>query len=93
MQRRITSADDDFLRHRHALKHPVVDELDADRSVALIEEDPRRRRVQHYVQIRPIPGGTEKSASRRQPWAVSGRGLRYGESRVRPSVQIDRVVS
>lgn len=67
--------------------------FDADRSVVLVEEDPRCRGVQHYMEIRSVPGGTQKSTRRGQSRAISGRGLRYGKSGVRPSVQIDRVVS
>lgn len=68
-------------------------ELDAHRPVALVEQDPGGGRVQHYVEIRTVPGRAEEGARRGEPRAVSGRGLRYRESGVRPSVQIHRVVS
>lgn len=89
----ITSAYDHLLRHRHVFRHSVVDELDADRPVILVEEDLRRRRVQHYVEIRTIPGGTQEGARRGESRAIPGRGLRYGEPGVGPSVQINRVVA
>lgn len=73
--------------------HSIVGELDADRPVILVEEDLRRRRVQHYVEIRAIPGGTQEGARRGESRAIPGRGLCYGEPGVGPSVQINRVVS
>lgn len=73
--------------------HSVVDELDADRPVILVEEDLCRRRVQHYVEIRTVPGGTQEGARRGKSRAISGRGLSYGEPGVGPSVQINRFVS
>jgi len=90
---KITSAHDHLLHHRHAFCHSVVNKFDADRPVVLVKEDSRCRRIQHYMEIRSVPGGAQKSARRGQSRAVSGRGLRYGESGVRPSVQIDRVIS
>ena len=68
-------------------------ELDTDRPVILVEEDPCRRRIKHYVEIRAVSGGTQEGARRGKTWAIPGCGLRYGEPGVGSSVQINRIVS
>jgi len=88
-----TSAHHYLFQDRHAFNHPVVDEFDAHRPIVLVEEDFCRRWVQHYVEIRAISSGTQEGTRRRQSRAIPRRCLRYGEPRVRPSVQIDRIVA
>jgi hypothetical protein len=71
------------------MKFPVVGELHAHRLFIPVEEDPRRRGVEHYVEVVPVAGGPEEGPGCREAGAVARRRLGDRESCVCSAVQVD----